>query len=108
MENKRQSLRIPYREAVQFLTPGQSEPEACLACDLSEGGIRLNSFKFIPLHEKMALTLQVDTGNPIDVQGRVVWVQRVPHSEYYQVGLVFDPPPANEALEELQEYIQSR
>ena len=104
MENKRQFTRIPYKEAVQFRTQGQFEPEACTACDISEGGMRLNSFRFIPLKEKIALTLQFDVFNPIDIQGQVVWVQRVPHSEYYQIGLAFEPQAS---LKELQEYIES-
>jgi|SRR3989338_5128799 len=104
MENKRRFTRIPYKEAVQFRTQGQFESEVCIACDISEGGIRLNSFRFIPVKEKLALTLPVDPYNPVDIQSEVVWVQRVPHSEYYQVGLAFEPQAS---LPELQEYIQS-
>ena len=107
MEDKRRFTRISYKHAVQYRTPGQSEPEACLACDLSEVGIRLNSFRFIPLKERMALTLDLDTDTPVNVQGQVIWVQRVPHSEYYQLGLAFDPDTDDRALQELQEYVQS-
>ena len=103
MLEKRRFRRIAYKEPVQFRVPGQAEPEGCLACDLSEVGIRFNSHKFIPLQERMAITLE---GN-INIQGQVMWVQRVPHSEYYQVGLAFDPDTDDQSLKELQEYIQS-
>ena len=107
MEEKRRFKRVPFKEPVQFRTPSQMEPGACLACDLSEVGIRLNSDKFIPLQERMALTLQVGAGNPINVQGHVAWIQRVPHSDYYQMGLAFDPDTDDRSLKVLQEYIQS-
>jgi hypothetical protein len=107
MEDKRRFTRIPFKEAIQYRTPGQSEAEACIACDLSEVGIRLNSFRFIPLRERMALTVQLDQEAPITVQGHVIWVQRVPHSEFYQVGLAFDPDTNDETLHELQKYIQT-
>ena len=107
MLEKRRFRRIAYKEPVQFRVPGQAEPEGCLACDLSEVGIRLNSHKFIPLQERMAITLPVNDEDAIDIQGQVVWVQRVPHSEYYQVGLAFDPDTDDQSLKELQEYIQS-
>lgn len=107
MEEKRRFKRITFREPVQFRTPGQMESASCLACDLSEVGIRLNSDKFIPLRERMAITLQMYTKNPVNFQGHVAWIQRVPHSEYYQLGLAFDPDIDDQSLRMLQEYIQS-
>lgn len=108
MEDKRRFRRIPFREPVQFRSKDHAEPAGCVAYDLSERGIRLNSQNFIAVKEELALTLQMDFGTQIDVQGRVVWVQRVPHAEYYQVGLEFPPGSAEpQAFTELQEYIQS-
>ena len=108
MEDKRRFRRITFKEPVQFRTRGHSEPEGCVGCDLSEVGIRLYSHNFIPIKEEMALTLQVDAEKQIDLQGRVVWVQRVPHSEYYQLGLEFaSQQPDNQSQKKLQEYIQS-
>ena len=95
MEDKRRFRRVAFREPVQFRTKAHSEPEGCVACDLSEVGIRLSSPNFIPIKEEIALTFRVDDGNQIDFNGRVVWVQRVPHSEYYQLGLEFAPPQAD-------------
>ena len=108
MEDKRRSRRINFREAVQFQTKSYIEPAGCLACDLSESGIKLNNNGFIAPNEEMSLTLQLAWGNQINLQGRVVWVQRVPHSEYYQMGLEFATRPVDSPnLEKLKEYVQS-
>ena len=108
MEDKRRFRRVPFKEPVQFRTKDYLEPVGCVAHDISERGIRISSQDFIPLKEEVDLTLQMDFGIQVDVQGRVVWVQRVPHAEYYQVGLEFFSQQSNaRVFEELQEYIQS-
>ena len=107
MEDKRRFRRVAFKGPVQFRTKSQGEPAACVAYDLSERGIRLNSSDFIPAREEMVLTLQMDFGVQIDLPGRVIWVQRVPHAENYHIGLEFVQPADNQVLHELQEYIES-
>jgi hypothetical protein len=108
MEDKRRFRRIPFKEPVQFRIKEQAESAGCIAFDLSERGIRLTNQDFIPIRKEVTLTLQMDSGLQFDVQGQVVWIQRVPHSEYYQLGLEFSSQQADQKVfEELQEYLQA-
>lgn len=105
---QRQYVRIPFREPVGFRMRGPKGFGGCLAYDLSENGIRINFDQFVPLHSNMDFQMQFGN-NPelFNVKGRVVWVQKVPHSERYQVGLQFeDADVFVQSQQKIHEYIQ--
>lgn len=88
---QRRFRRIFYASAVQYrLSPGQ-EPSGSLSCDYSVGGIRLRAHNFIPLKTKLFLDFVAPKEALKQVVGQVVWVQRLPHGETYQVGVEFEP-----------------
>jgi len=66
------------------------EPEqGSLSCDISEGGIRLNITHFLPLNTEILLRIKLNSARIVECRGRVMWIQRIPFSERYQVGLEF-------------------
>ena len=89
-EEKRIDIRIKFQEALEFQWKNTSIMGGCLACDLSEGGIRINFNEFVPLETEIELTLRLkDQADVIMLLGKVVWVKQVPFSDRFQLGLEF-------------------
>ncbi len=58
--------------------------------DISQGGVGLISNKSINLDEKIAVELELMPGHePVLMMGQVKWVDRIPESENYRLGLRF-------------------
>ena len=58
--------------------------------DISKGGVGLISDKFIPVHTKMIVQIELTPkGEPVLALGQVRWVSHLPHSEGYRVGMAF-------------------
>jgi Tfp pilus assembly protein PilZ len=106
---KRQAPRISFREPVAYELPRVPTHGGCLACDISESGLRINLNDFVPLDEEVNFQIQLETDEPfIDVTGRVVWVHQVPFSERYQVGVEFmEDGSYPQSKERIHEYIHS-
>ena len=89
-QEKRRFTRVSFREPVQFKAPKDAEFSGSLAYDISEEGLRFQTDNFIPLNESLILELQLSTQNSLSLHGKVMWVQMVPHSDRYQIGVKFD------------------
>lgn len=100
---KRRYKRIAFREAVEFhVLPGAPAHGAplpsfggCLSWDLSEGGLRFRAYSFIPLNTDLSVEFSVENDRTVKLVGRVVWIQKLPHSEQYNLGLEFAKTPQN-------------
>lgn len=89
LENKRKFERFPYREAVRYrLFPGQ-EVKGSLARDFSAGGLSFRAQEFIPIDQEVVLDFEFPDNRFYQVPARVAWIQRVPYSETYHVGVEF-------------------
>ncbi len=109
MEERRKDHRIEWREPVEYQLNEDPRSGGCLACDLSEGGLKMNSSQFLPLNSRMRVNLRVMAETIINLPGKVVWVQQLPYSERYQVGVEFAEEDLNpKAKEEIRQYIRSR
>ena len=90
-KEKRQFSRFPFRQPV-FINRGEWEAEeGSLSGDVSEGGIRLNVNELIPVGTILILEVLLQNESTATLNGQVVWVSYLPHSERYQVGIQFDP-----------------
>lgn len=115
MDDKRKQGRISFREPVQyqFKNSGQFGEKdlkyfgAGLTCDLSDSGIRIRSNDFLPLHADLLLDFHLDPEQPVDAEGEVVWVQKMPHAESYQFGVKFSAASRDVLIRELQNYSES-
>lgn len=105
---KRRFRRIRFAEAVHYQIKETNHFGGCLASDLSEGGMRINFNDFVPVHTEFLLQAKLeDKPHILDLRGRVKWLQKIPYSDRYHVGLEFtrvDPI----VREELRSYIRSR
>jgi hypothetical protein len=104
----RQFERFSYREPMSYRVPLErswnNELSAVsggiLGYDISEGGVRFRTDMFVPAGVILQLTFTVPPGKAVTLAGQVVWVQKLPHSENYQVGFAFDRSSDNMAERE--------
>lgn len=97
---KRRSHRVRFSEPVQYRIKDSARTGGCLACDIGEGGMKLNLEEFIPINSEISLHAKLkDSPRAVDVVGRVAWLQQIPYSDRYHVGIQFnkaDPLLQNE------------
>lgn len=87
---KRRFLRIAYSDAVRYQFKDSGRFGGCIARDISEEGIRLDMEDFVPVNTEMLLQMKLQTiPKVVDLKGRVVWLQQIPYSDRYHVGLQF-------------------
>ena len=104
---KRRFKRVQFRDPVKYHFRDISNFGGCLAYDISEGGMRINFFDFVPVNTEMNFQLKLSSiPKLIDVTGRVVWLQQVPYSDRYQIGLQFTEPDTL-SREEIRSYVKS-
>jgi c-di-GMP-binding flagellar brake protein YcgR len=105
MEEKRRYRRVNFREPVLYRPLNSQQETGCLGYDISSGGVRCAVNDFIPLGQELNLTLHLKNEQVVELTGRIVWIQKSPHSENYQVGLRFLNPekisPAKQVLDRL-------
>ena len=107
MAEQRKSSRISFREGVQY-TVNIENSGHLLSCNLSQGGIRCYSNDFIPLMTSMALTFFLKAEQMVNIDGRVVWVHKVPHAENYQVGIEFPETDLNaNSMQQIHHFVKS-
>ncbi len=87
---KRRTLRGRCSEAVTFRSKDFQRQGGCVACDLSEEGIKISCEDFIPVNSELILQMKLERiPQVMDLTGQVVWAQRVPHAERYHIGIKF-------------------
>ena len=89
MTEYRSSRRVPFREALGIEEGRYEEFKGAVACDLSEGGVRIRSEKFMSLGTPLRARFQLEDKQVVTLTGKVAWVQKEPYGEYYQIGVEF-------------------
>ena len=103
---RRRFPRLPFHEPVQYQLKDTHRFGGCLAGDISEGGIRVNFNDFIPLKTQIAVQVFLTLGRMVECVGHVVWIQKFPFSDRYQVGLAFlDGDSSAEAKKEIAQFV---
>ena len=75
-EDKRAYPRIDFKENLKF---GEDTPiHNGSSRNLSPDGMSIASEKALPPNSKIKIKIDRPTGNPIDVEGKVVWVSNPP------------------------------
>lgn len=89
-QEQRRFPRVALNSEVKFQIR-QSNKFGLTCCrDISEGGVRILTEEFIPLGTTMKLEIILKNAlKCIDAIAEVVWLQRMLHSERYQMGLRF-------------------
>ena len=91
-----------------FKAPSAAAFSGSLAYDISQEGLRFQTDKFIPLNESLMLELKL-AQESLMLNGKVIWVQMVPHSDRYQIGVRFDDSEDLQfAKQGIQQFISTR
>ena len=107
MEGRR-FTRVPFKRAVRFSAFNGERSDSHIAQDLSQGGLRMLSSEFIPVHSLVSIQIQLkDSEKVMDVQAHVVWVRYNPMTETYQLGLEFTHDAAFQRAM-ISEFIRSK
>lgn len=88
-EEKRKYIRFDSHLPVRFqLKESPSKFGHTLSRDISEGGMRLILNEFLRPKTELLLEMII-LGRIINPSARIVWSQRISHSDNYQMGLEF-------------------
>ncbi len=108
-QEKRRVKRVEFREPLQYAKGAAIPNNGSLGFDLSEGGVRFQTEDFIPLNEPVAVAMQLSPEMILSLHGSVVWIQMLPHSERYQVGVKFhDDDTMVKSRELIKKYVSAR
>jgi|GEM_PF-955850 len=110
---RRKAKRVEFRQPIQYRSRESEQLQGSLGYDLSEGGLRLQTESFIPLKKPLSIHMELGSGQSVEMDGHVVWVQLVPHAERYHVGLSFEDvkavaDPNTNSKKIIHQYIKSR
>lgn len=86
---KRRYSRIELRQPIQFQSTNCALERGSLSCDLSEGGVCVDMYDFLPMGTELTLRICLAVEKIVEYVGRVVWVRKYPFADRYQVGLEF-------------------
>lgn len=92
-EERRQHARVPVYLPIQFRRrSGELQLVETLIKDLSLGGLRCVSPVVLPPGTEVYVELPLEAGHePVGADGRIVWIQPLPKSELYHLGIAFHP-----------------
>ena len=107
--DKRAFKRVRLSEPVRFEFKNPTHYGGCLSADISEGGVRLRVNEFIALGEEISVNIQLSPKKMVEGVGKVVWVQKMPYADQYQVGLEFENLDSIfEARSRIHQYIENQ
>jgi c-di-GMP-binding flagellar brake protein YcgR len=92
IKEKRSCPRINARLPIQFkdIQRPIETYTGSLTKDISEGGVRLTSSDFLSIFTRLLLEISVPSfSRPIKAITKVAWIQKIPRSSQYNVGLQF-------------------
>jgi c-di-GMP-binding flagellar brake protein YcgR len=92
VKEKRSSPRINAHIPLQFkdIQRPIETYTGSLTKDISEGGVRFTSNGFLSIFTRLMLEISVPSfSRPLKAISKVAWIQKVPRSSQYNVGLQF-------------------
>ncbi|MDP8234280.1 MAG: PilZ domain-containing protein [Candidatus Saelkia tenebricola] len=105
--DRREWPRVDVRLPIRFREVGEfgSSPIDSETQDVSEGGIKFNSGKFLPKNSKLVLNMNLTDVNGMKATVKVVWSARDSHTSMYETGVEFDNIPS-EARGQLSHFVR--
>jgi len=91
-QERRKAKRIDARLPVQFKDVQRpiETYSGTLSKDLAEGGVRFTSPEFLSVFTRLLIEVSVPSfSRPIKAISKVAWIQKVPRSSQYNVGIQF-------------------
>lgn len=87
--DQRRNIRLKDALQVHYDLPSEKKYADTLTADISEGGIKMHSDRYIPKLSRIALKLRLASNKSIELTGQVKWSQRYSHSYRYLTGIEF-------------------
>ncbi len=87
--DNRKFPRVEFRQPVQYRFPEIPTLSGCVGYDLSCSGVRFRTEEFLAVDAQVVVNLVLNSEREALLDARVVWAQKVPHSESYYVGCEF-------------------
>ena len=107
VSEKRHAKRVDFKEPIGFQFKDPTQFGGCLGCDLSESGLRVNFSDFVPLGTELLIQLTLAGKRVVERMGKVVWVQKFPFMDRYQVGLQFlNDRPISGSQQEIKNFVE--
>ncbi len=89
-QERRKIPRIKIRAPVRYQIKSSKSYGAALTSDFSQEGLRFTCDEYVsPQTEFVLEVFLAELTRNIHANGRVVWSQRLPHSNRYQLGIKF-------------------
>ncbi len=85
MEERRREERVKVTVPVTFFSDGKAFPASTI--DISPHGVRILSDVFLPVKEKVKLSLWSARGTTFTFLFDTIWCKELPHFRKYEVGL---------------------
>ena len=109
MSEQRKYSRVPFRQALGVEAGKFEEFQGSIGFDLSAGGVRIRSEEFMSVGTPIRIRFKLENDELIVLRGKVVWIQKEPHGEYYQMGVEFYQEPTNDfRRRRVQDYIENK
>ena len=87
---RRSAPRIRAYRPVRLIHPGSPQVVETLTKDLAVGGLQCLSPAVFPVSTEFTIELVLSAGDePLAARGRTVWFRSIPHSEQFDLGIVF-------------------
>lgn len=87
---RRTSLRVRVYRPVRLRQAGGLSLVETLTKDLALGGLRCLSPMPLPVATPVVVEMGLSTGEePLEVHGKAAWMRAIPHSEQFEIGIVF-------------------
>ena len=89
---KRSSRRAKCQAISKFKNLDSESPATfyeTFISDISEGGIRFRSPKFIPVHHRLSFKIDVPKHPNIEAVAKPAWIKELPNLEQYDIGAQF-------------------
>lgn len=101
-QNRRKAPRVNFKRAINYSSLGDNKEFNGVTKDISEGGLRLISFEYVPENKNLSIEVQLDD-DIVKTAGIVVWVKELPYSGRYEIGLEFKPTKKDENYDSIEE-----
>lgn len=88
---KRQHARTGCEFPSSYKNLGTERPQTSetVVRDISEGGIRFRTTRFVPVREKLLFRIQIPNQKIIEAVAQPAWIREIPSLSQYDIGAQF-------------------
>jgi len=88
-KDRRKRIQVDIPLQFRLLKAKGSAVKGALTRDISTGGVKFVSDIFLPIMDKLFISIEVSPSKTINILARVIWAATIPHSDRYDIGAEF-------------------